>query len=152
MPVRKKSALQAFVEPVPFNWLADEDDEITQQQPYWGLGGEVRYRSGDMVFTSGQHVQDIYIFECGEVLLTRGSRARSYSRCPVEPHEIFGIIEMLAGAAFESGLEVSAPSRFWVIDSREFIQLLQTYPDISLRLAASLGKLCHDAIIHLRDQ
>ena len=109
------------------------------------------FRAGEQVFSSGEVPAHIYILNRGRANLTREhSRKMSALTRPVEPDQMFGVIEVLADHHFEPCLVAATPCDFQVIERADFVAFLEVRPDVCFTLATVISSLYRDAVTRLK--
>ena len=99
------------------------------------------YPRGALLFVEGQPARGVHVLCSGRVKLTTTSRgARVIITRIVRAGEILGLCAALSGAPYEVTAETLEPCQVNFVRRADFLRLLATHSEASLRAAEQLGR------------
>jgi CRP/FNR family transcriptional regulator len=99
------------------------------------------YPRGALLFVEGQPARGVYVLCAGRVKLSTTSRdARVIITRIVRAGEILGLCAALSGAPYEVTAETLEPCQVNFVRRADFLRLLATHSEASLRAAEQLGR------------
>ncbi|PID70408.1 hypothetical protein CSB37_01825 [bacterium DOLZORAL124_38_8] len=99
---------------------------------------ETSFRQGHMFYTDSQRVTDIYIIKSGEVELYKLQNGKKIVLETLFPGDIFGNFSgNLAGSHYA---RASRKTQVCKTPTKEFLKLVQRFPEITLNLLTELAK------------
>lgn len=103
--------------------------------------GESRvFAAGEIVFNEGVVPGAVLIFREGDAeLLARDAQGELLHMRPVEPGEVLGLTESIAGVPFKACLRTLTDCRIEYFEIKEFIQLLKERDDLLFNLLQRLA-------------
>lgn len=103
--------------------------------------GENRvFAGGEIVFNEGVVPGAVLIFREGDAeLLSRDAHGELLTMRPVEPGEVLGLTESIAGVPFKACLRAVTDCRVEYFEIREFIRLLKERDDLLFNLLQRLA-------------
>lgn len=109
------------------------------------------YPKGALLCLEGQPPRGVFILCTGRAKLsTTSSEGKSMILRIAEPGEVLGLTAALSGAPYEATVETLEPSQANFISQSDFVQFLQEYPDVGLRVAKQLTHNCKCAYSEIR--
>jgi CRP-like cAMP-binding protein len=124
---------------------------LTADQLFYGLSPESyeilsrskraeRFRKGAIVSAAGEIPSGFYVLVEGQIKLRlkTESSGESVGRL-IEPSEIFGLTETIAGVPSEMNAETITPCLCEYIAREDFVRFLQDEPELSFRLMSQLA-------------
>lgn len=109
------------------------------------------YPKGALLCLEGQPPRGVFILCTGRAKLsTTSSEGKSLILRIAEPGEVLGLTAALSGAPYEATVETMEPSQANFISQSDFVQFLQQYPDVGLRVAKQLTHNCKCAYSEIR--
>jgi CRP/FNR family transcriptional regulator, cyclic AMP receptor protein len=109
------------------------------------------YPRGALLFVEGQSVRGVYVLCSGRVKLSATSRdARVIITRIVRAGEILGLCAALSGDPYEVTAETLEPCQVNFVRRADFLRLLSTHSEASLRVAKQLGRNYSAALEQVR--
>lgn len=98
------------------------------------------YPKGAVLFVQGQPCRGLYILCAGKAKLSASSSAgRSVIVRLADRGEVLGLSAVMANGAYEVSAETLEPAQVGLIPRQEFLRFLQSYGEVSLRVAQHLS-------------
>lgn len=99
-----------------------------------------RIPKGVVLFARGEMPRGIYMLVKGAAQLTANAELNnSHIVRSVEPNEVLGLTETIAGLPYKLLVKTNSPCVFEFIERQDFIQFLRREPDVCFRLLRMLG-------------
>jgi CRP/FNR family transcriptional regulator, cyclic AMP receptor protein len=109
------------------------------------------YPKGALLCLEGQPPRGVYVLCTGRAKLsTTSCEGKSMILRIAEPGEVLGLTAAISGTPYEATVETMEPSQANFIAQSDFIQFLQEYPDVGLRVAKQLTHNCKCAYGEVR--
>jgi len=109
------------------------------------------YPRGALLFVEGQPARGVYVLCSGRVKLSATSRnARVIITRIVRAGEILGLCAALSGAPYEVTAETLEPAQVNFVRRADFLRLLSSHSEASLRAAQQLGRNYSAALEQVR--
>lgn len=114
--------------------------------------GESRtFAAGEIVFDQGSVPSAVLIFRKGSAeLVSRDAHGEIQAMRTVEPGEVLGVTESIAGAPFKISLRATTECRVEYFELMEFIQLLRERDDLLFNLLQRLAAGLQDCLNSFR--
>lgn len=98
------------------------------------------FHKGATLFAQGEWPRGLFILCSGRArLMASSGEGRSTTLDFVQPGEALGLSALLSNAPYAATAEVLAPSQVAFIPRPQFLKLLQTQPEVGLRVAEHLS-------------
>jgi len=120
-------------------FLADElffDLSLKAQKKLQRIKQNKQIAAGETVFASGENSRGIYLLRAGDARLLHYADQAVRA---VRENEILGLTEAITDLPYETGVRAFSPCEFEFIRRADFIEFLQTEPEICFRLLQILG-------------
>ena len=109
------------------------------------------YPKGALLCLEGQPPRGVFVLCTGRAKLsTTSSEGKSMILRIAEPGEVLGLPAAVSGTAYEATVETLEPSQANFISRSDFVQFLQDYPDVGMRVAKQLTHNCKCAYDEIR--
>ena len=97
-----------------------------------------RYKRGQTLYTKGDQADRMYVIASGEVSLIH-SDDPTHKRTILHEYDAFGGMAFLTGARHTSAAVATRKTNVWILRKQDFLELLQTVPEIEQRVRAYLN-------------
>ena len=104
--------------------------------------GEASYSAGVEIFREGEPGDALYLVVEGEVSVCKAGSGERDSRIEIGrigSGEYFGEMAILEEAPRSASIQTVTPARFLVLQKRDFIEIVQEYPQIALHICKVLS-------------
>jgi CRP/FNR family cyclic AMP-dependent transcriptional regulator len=109
------------------------------------------YPKGALLCLEGQPPRGVFVLCTGRAKLsTTSSEGKSMILRIAEPGEVLGLTAAVSCTPYEATVETIEPSQANFISQSDFVQFLQEYPDVGLRVAKQLTHNCKCAYDEIR--
>ena len=109
------------------------------------------YPKGSTLFVEGEMPRGVFLLCSGRAkLTTSSSEGKTLIVKIAEPGEILGVSAALLGRKYEVSAETTEPAQINFISREDFLRLLHTHADTSMRAAQQLARSYHSAQKEIR--
>lgn len=109
------------------------------------------YPKGALLCLEGQAPRGIYVLCTGRAKLsTTSAEGKSIILRIAEPGEVLGLSAAVSNTPYEATIETLEPSQANFISQPDFIQFLEEYPDVGMKVAQQLTHNCKCAYGEIR--
>ncbi len=109
------------------------------------------YPKGSMLCLEGQPARGVFILCTGRAKLsTTSAEGKSIILRIAEPGEVLGLTAVVSNGMYEATVETLEPSQANFISQSQFIQYIQQYPEVGLKVAKQLTHNCQCAYSEIR--
>jgi CRP/FNR family transcriptional regulator, cyclic AMP receptor protein len=109
------------------------------------------YPKGALLCLEGQPPRGVFVLCTGRAKLsTTSSEGKSMILRIAGPGEVLGLTAAVSDTPYEATVETMEPTQANFISQSDFIQFLQNYPDVGLRVAKQLTHNCKCAYDEIR--
>ena len=100
----------------------------------------VSYRQRELICFPGQPGETLFLLKEGRVKIFQVSeKGQKATICLLEPGEIFGEVETIAGISRETGVQALEPVLVCEIARGNFLRFLERCPTLAIRILAKVG-------------
>jgi CRP-like cAMP-binding protein len=112
---------------------------------------EHTYDAGQVVFHEGEAGDRLFLLLSGmmHVYVERGGKAINYAT--IHPGECFGEMALVDGTARSATVRAQTPSRCFALSKQDFLDIIQRYPHIALRVIQSLSRRLRQTSTRLQE-
>jgi CRP/FNR family cyclic AMP-dependent transcriptional regulator len=109
------------------------------------------YPKGSMLCLEGQPARGVFILCTGRAKLsTTSAEGKSIILRIAEPGEVLGLTAVVSSGNYEATVETLEPSQANFISQGHFVQYLQQYPEVGMKVALQLTHNCQCAYTEIR--
>jgi CRP/FNR family cyclic AMP-dependent transcriptional regulator len=109
------------------------------------------YPKGSMLCLEGQPARGVFILCTGRAKLTTTSaEGKSIILRIAQPGEVLGLTAVVSNGNYEATVETLEPSQANFISQGQFVQYLQQYPEVGMKVAQQLTHNCQCAYNEIR--
>jgi len=98
-----------------------------------------KYKRGETFYTKGDQAERMYVIASGEVSLIHPDDP-AHKRTILHEYDAFGGMAFLTGARHTSAAVATRKTTVWVLRRQDFVELLQTVPEVERRVREYLKK------------
>lgn len=109
------------------------------------------YPKGSMLCLEGQPARGVFILCTGRAKLsTTSAEGKSIILRIADPGEVLGLSAVVSNGTYEATVETLEPTQANFISQAQFVQYLQQYPEVGMKVAQQLTHNCKCAYSEIR--
>lgn len=109
------------------------------------------YPKGSMLCLEGQPARGVFILCTGRAKLsTTSAEGKSIILRIADPGEVLGLSAVVSNGTYEATVETLEPTQANFISQSQFVQYLQQYPEVGMKVAQQLTHNCKCAYSEIR--